>query len=233
MNEASTEPFIEIVGAEATSQKIDPFPMLDSREKIQKVHKAITGDGILDYILATYPANILPKGVPLSGSTETVPGGRVVKSNPSKEVPEFLAAANLIMDVFCINSFAIDSKVTELPTSGEKGRLISLEMTAPANLWSQQALKMRNGMSNDFPVFVLDALARRCGLSLGDPVSTSLTASKIGLLSILPVKEEEDTAFNNLLDSVYKARAARTNARDAPIVSAVRQGESPLPPQVQ
>ena len=84
INEASTEPFIEIVGAEATSQKINPFPMLDSKEKIQEVHKAITGDGILDYILSTYPANILPKGVPLSGSTETVPGGRVVKSNPPK-----------------------------------------------------------------------------------------------------------------------------------------------------
>ena len=146
---------------------------------------------------------------------------------------EFVAAANLIMDIFCINSFAIGSKVTEVPKSGEKGRLISLEMTAPANLWSQQALKMRNGESNDFPLFVLSALARRCGLSLGAPASTNITSNKIGLLSILPIKEDDDVAFDNLLDSVYKARAARTSVVDSPIVSTVIQGESPLPPQVQ
>jgi hypothetical protein len=52
-------------------------------------------------------------------------------------------------------------------------------------------------------------------------------------LSVLPVKEEEDAAFNSLLDSVYKARAARTSVRDSPIVSTVKEGESPLPPQVQ
>lgn len=233
MKEASTEPFIEVVGAEAMSQKIDPFPMLDSREKIQAVHTAITGDGILDYILSRYPANIMPKGVPISGSTETLPGGRVVKCKPSKSVEEFITAANLIMDVFCINSFAIDSKVAEVPTSGKGTRLISLEMTAPANLWSQQALKLRKDANNDFPAMVLTALARRCGLTLGTPVSTNLTSNNIGLLSVLPVKEEEDAAFNSLLDSVYKARAARTSVRDSPIVSTVKEGESPLPPQVQ
>ena len=136
------------------------------------------------------------------------------------------------MDIFCINSFAIGSKVTEVPKSGEKGRLISLEMTAPANLWSQQALKMRNGESNDFPLFVLSALARRCGLSLGAPASTNITSNKIGLLSILPIKEDDDVAFDNLLDSVYKARAAPPVLL-IPLSSPRSFKESPLPPQVQ
>ena len=233
MDQASNEPFIEVVGAEATSQKIDPFPMLDSKQKIQEVHQAITGDGILDYILSTYPAYILPKGVPISGSTETVPGGRVVSSQPAKSVEEFIAAANLIMDIFCVNSFAINSKVAEVPSGKEGSRTVTLEITAPANLWSEQALKLRKDVTNDFPVMVLRALARRCGLSLGAPVSTTLTGNNIGLLSVMALKVEEDTSFNRLLESVYKARAARIGVRDSPIISTVERGKNPLPPQVQ
>ena len=235
MNEATNEPFIEVVGAEATSQKIDPFPMLDSKEKIQEIHAAITGDGVLDYILSTYPQTILPPDVPVSGSTETMPGGKVVKMTKKKTVEEFIAAANQIMDIFCVNSFAVSSKVTADPTDGTgTAWIVTLDMTAPANIWSVQALKMRKNASNDFPVMVLRALARRFGQTLAAPISTVLTANRIGLLSVMRLVDEEDRTFNQLLGSVYEARRARIGSVvDSPIVSTVQRGESPVPPQVQ
>jgi hypothetical protein len=168
MNEASNEPFIEVVGADAVSQKVVPLPMLDSKAKIAAVHAAITGDGVLDYILSTYPSSILPSNVPLSGSSLTIPGGTVVErevvsvaaasdtdrngSGRSKgRIAEFVEAANLILDIFAINSFCLLPRLT-VPSMGASsnngnnnensdGGVLNLMQTLPANLWSLQTLR--------------------------------------------------------------------------------------------
>lgn len=235
MNEASIDPFIEVVGSEAISQKVEPLPILDSKEKIEAVHAAVTGDGVLDYILSTYPQSILPSSIPLSGSSQTVPGGKVVTTDKVRSVDEFLEAASLILDVFSVNSFLLNPNIKLVPQqdSGSGTSLISLEQTLPANLWSLQTLRLNKQVPNDFVLMVLQSLARRMGLSLSDPLSINLLPNNISLLSILQVKGA-DEGFNRLLSQVYATRRARSGeVRDSPIVTNIKRGESPLPPQVQ
>ena len=235
MNEASIDPFIEVVGSEAISQKVEPLPILDSKKKIEAVHAAVTGDGVLDYILSTYPQSILPSGIPLSGSSQTVPGGKVVTTDKVRSVDEFLEAASLILDVFSVNSFLLNPNIKLVPQqdSGSGTSLISLEQTLPANLWSLQTLRLNKQVPNDFVLMVLQSLARRMGLSLSDPLSINLLPNNISLLSVLQVTGA-DEGFNRLLSQVYATRRARSGeVRDSPIVTNIKRGESPLPPQVQ
>ena len=80
---------------------------------------------------------------------------------------------------------------------------------------------------------VLQSLARRMGLSLSDPLSINLLPNNISLLSVLQVTGA-DEGFNRLLSQVYATRRARSGeVRDSPIVTNIKRGESPLPPQVQ
>ena len=288
MNEASVDPFIEVIGSEAISQKVEPIPLLDSKEKIKAVHSSVTGDGVLDFILSTYPKDIIPEGVPLSGSSQTVPGGRVVGTDTKGTVEQFLEAAALLLDIFAINSFLLEPRMKAVPQEKNKGEgggsIISLEQTLPANLWSLQTLRLRKEVPNDFVIMVLQALARRMGLSLGNPLSVNLLPNNISLLSVMQLKGS-DEGYNRLLSRVYvdasclaffdssylyapslppaflscynphsnhhstssptpctytytenrydTRRARNAAVKDSPIVTNIKRGESPLPPQVQ
>lgn len=237
MDEATIDPFIEVVGSEAVSQKVEPLSMLDSRSKIEAVHAAVTGDGVLDYMLSTYPQSILPSGIPLSGSSQATPGGRVVVPDKKRSVGEFLEAATLILDIFSVNSFLLNPSIKLVPqaqgSAAAGASIISLEQTLPANLWSLQTLRQNKQLPNDFVLMVLQALARRMGLSLSAPLSVNLLPNNISLLSVLQLRDT-DQAFNRLLERVYQTRSARSGAvKDSPIVTNIKRGESPLPPQVQ
>lgn len=237
MDEATIDPFIEVVGSEAVSQKVEPLSMLDSRSKIEAVHAAVTGDGVLDYMLSTYPQSILPSGIPLSGSSQATPGGRVVVPDKKRSVGEFLEAATLILDIFSVNSFLLNPSIKLVPqaqgSAAAGASIISLEQTLPANLWSLQTLRQNKQLPNDFVLMVLQALARRMGLSLSAPLSVNLLPNNISLLSVLQLRDT-DQAFNRLLEQVYQTRSARSGAvKDSPIVTNIKRGESPLPPQVQ
>ena len=73
----------------------------------------------------------------------------------------------------------------------------------------------------------------RMGLSLSKPLSANLLPNNVSLLSIMKLKDA-DESYNRLLSQVYDTRRARTvSVKDSPIVTNIRLGESPLPPQVQ
>jgi hypothetical protein len=115
-----------------------------------------------------YPASILPpRSFPPSDNEDTL-----------------LNYMQMVLDVFAINTFCLSVEVAAVPTtagltvsapSAPFGRrapvdqrpilkLAKVALKAPANLWSQQVLRIRKDQPiNDFEIKVIQALARKFG----------------------------------------------------------------------
>lgn len=132
----------------------------------------------------TYPASILP---PVRVRHAETPRIQVLH--------EFLSDAQLLLDIFTFNSFALNMTISEVQEgSGQKSAMLVNSKTTkakstdsentgliaivrsqlPANLWSLQALRLRgDSPTNDFDIKMLDAFARKTGVSF-EWLSTSV-----------------------------------------------------------
>lgn len=123
-------------------------------------------------MLETFPT-ITPKDIPRTNST------KIERISPAL----FLDYSQQIMDTFTIDGYMLEAKLQLVP-SNSKGNLMKIVLKAPANLWSLQVLKYRGDQPrNDFEIKVLDALARRCNLSM-ELISTELV-NQIDILHIV------------------------------------------------
>ena len=75
----------------------------------------------------------------------------------------------LLLDVFTINSYCLSAIVSDVTPTADiaNGILVAkIDLRAPANLWSEMALRGRKeSIVNDFDVKVLEAYGRRFGLT--------------------------------------------------------------------
>ena len=152
-------------------------------------HSSKVGDLVLDYIIDTYTSNgLVPKEI-----------------GKKKSIENFLQDVKIIMDVFTINGYCLDAEVVNVMEkdndrrngsskySRNKNLLVRLSFKLPANLWSFQVLKgMKAPLLNDFPLKVLDALARRSDISVN--VLSSSVKNTINLEHVLEItKGASDT----------------------------------------
>ena len=128
-------------------------------------HSAKVGDIVLDYIIETYAQNgLVPKEV-----------------GKKKTLREFVEDAKMIVDIFTINGYCLESGIIDLQDGGSSGNgngnsnsnsnskkmILRLNMKLPANLWSFQVLKGMNApLLNSFELKVLDAYARRSDVNM-------------------------------------------------------------------
>jgi hypothetical protein len=147
------------VGADGTTAKVRRDPKYQNNDILPYAHSKKVGERILQYMYDTYPDTILP-------SNKTIPS-EVALAN-------FVKDAQLLMDVFSFNSYALNIQVSGVernpdakPVSGSDTRediaydalagrskrnrnldndfiLVRLSLRAPANLWSAQVLNIRN-----------------------------------------------------------------------------------------
>ena len=114
-----------------------------------------TGDRILETFFEKYPASILP---PANAAAITKPITR----------EQLIKYYQLLLDIFSINAYCLTATVTDVTPSEDipNGILIAkIDLRAPANLWSEKALRGRKeAIVNDFDVKVLEAYGRRFGL---------------------------------------------------------------------
>lgn len=103
----------------------------------------------------------------------------------SKNIDQFLTVAKDVLDIFAINSFALNPSIVRLSID-ENTFKVSLK--APANLWSQQVLRYRrDNPVNDFENKVLAALSRKLNLKykvLRSDVTNSIDVSHIVKLDV-------------------------------------------------
>ena len=99
----------------------------------------------------------------------------------SRSVDQFLAIAKDVLDIFAINSFALNPSIVR--TSADENTF-KVSLTAPANLWSQQVLRYRrDSPSNDFENKVLAAVSRKLNLKYN--VLRSDVANSIDVFHII------------------------------------------------
>ena len=86
-------------------------------------------------------------------------------------VQRYITDAQLLLDIFTINCFSINSRIVRISSNGYNAdsNIIPLQvfMSVPANLWSQQVLRKQKILPiNDFEIKVLSALASSRGFKL-------------------------------------------------------------------
>ena len=115
-----------------------------------------TGDRILQTIFEKYPASILPPATPAANA----------KPITREQLLQYL---QLLLDVFTINSYCLSATVSDATPAADipNGIFVAkIDLRAPANLWSEKALRGRKEtIVNDFDVKVLEAYGRRFGLT--------------------------------------------------------------------
>jgi hypothetical protein len=120
------------------------------------------------YVVELYPKSLLPAGI----------------GNPI--APEqFFQNAQLLLDIFTINSYSIAATITDVSSSTPAApKLLQITMKLPATLWSLQVLKSeKQPLVNDFELKLLDAYARSSGLSL--KCRSSIVTNRIDLNHIV------------------------------------------------
>jgi hypothetical protein len=228
INNANGDAFVEQIGAGGEKQVVTMYPMLDSKDKIRNVHQAAVGNALLDYILSTYPSNIVPNKLVPVGNGFREP----LCDEQLSSFRTFVDYARQILDIFAVNSYTSLVEVNEMPAkegvNDSNSTFLSVKLQLPANMWGQLALRKRKELLlNDFEMKVLKALARRCRLSV-NVISTNVV-NNIDLVYIIKVSKKHDEAFHKLMASVYEISDQRNNV-DNPIVTNIKRGNSPLPP---
>ena len=107
--------------------------------------------------------------------------------SPTSTFDEYITNAQLVLDIFTINSYAIIAQITPLISENKtkqistinnnndnnNQQLIRLFLQYPATLWSSQVLRGRkDNPTNEFELKVLAALASRSGLDFEILTST-------------------------------------------------------------
>lgn len=119
-----------------------------------------------------------------------------LKEDTSAAAERFGTIAQLLLDIFTINSYAASSEIRPLPSTSSSSsstekfpaKLFEVALRAPANLWSSQVLAVRGDQpQNYFEVKVLEALARRVGLRF--QCLSSRVSNQIDLSHVIKISE--------------------------------------------
>ena len=161
--------YVQLIDANGTAESVQRAPLLENNDLLPAAHARLVGDAILDFIVETYGAtrpSVIPAGLPYSNNTAAFKAK--MRGSPMP-LPDFITAAQDVLDTLLINSYALNIKVEgplpeKLPNQGSM--LMSVRAVGPANLWGSQVLRMRKDVVNDFEMKVLDRLADRFNLNL-------------------------------------------------------------------
>jgi len=152
--------FVEKVNATGDTQIVRRDPIFSDNKMLPFVHSNLVGEKVLEYITETYNNN--PKLLPPT-TTNAV------------SFDDFKQYAQLILDIFLINGYALSMEITPLPSVESGQSIYKIVTKLPINLWSLQALIVRGDTPvNNFEVKVLQALAERYKLRL-ELLSTTFT----------------------------------------------------------
>jgi len=156
--------FVEKVGAEGESQIVRRNPTFELNSMLPNFFSLMVGERLLNFIQDKYSTIT---------ATEEVNSYIISIEDANNNKPRRVATpstfgriAQLLLDVFIINSYAISADIQELPsTSMDGSTMLKITLRAPANLWSSQVLAKRGDRPiNYFEIFILQCLANRLGL---------------------------------------------------------------------
>ena len=165
--------FVEKVNATGDTQIVRRDPMFNDNKMLSSVHSAMVGEKLLESIMDTYNNN--PKLLPPPPTNNAI------------SFDDFKQYAQLILDIFLINGYALSMELTPLPSVESGQSIYKIVTKLPINLWSLQALIVRGDTPvNNFEVKVLQALAERYKLRL-ELLSTTFT-NKIDVNYIVRLK---------------------------------------------
>ena len=168
--------YIQLIDANGTAQSVQRDKSLENNDLLPQAHSKAVGDALLDWMLETYPT-ITPRDLPFSNDTRLAVQGR-----PRAPLSEFVPQAQQLLDIFELNSYALNMRVEPLPVAASSSSsssapptLFSVTLTGPANLWSSQTLRRRGDEPcNDFELKVLTSLAWRLGWKGVERTATSV-----------------------------------------------------------
>ena len=228
INNVNGDAFVERIGAGSEEQVVNMLPaMLSTKDKIREVYEAAVGNALLDYVLSTYPSNIVPnRFIPIGNFSDPICDEQIVTFDT------FIDYARQVLDIFAINAYTSLVEVQELPRTrtDSNSMFLSVKLQLPANMWSQLALARRKDVViNDFEMKVLKALARRCNLSL--EVISRNVLKNIDLVYLVKVEKKRDEALHQLMTSVYEFCNTRNSVDNfINVDDNTERGKSPLPP---
>jgi len=169
--------YVQLIDANGTAQSVQRDKSLENNALLPQAHSKAVGDALLDWMLESYPT-ITPHNLPFSNDTRLAVLGR-----PRAPLSEFIPQAQQLLDIFELNSYALNMRTEPLPVAASASAsassapptLFSVTLTGPANLWSAQALRRRGDEPcNDFEIKVLSSLAWRLGWNGVDRTATSV-----------------------------------------------------------
>lgn len=121
----------------------------------------------------TYPASILPTSRVRTDN----------EAHSTEALKDFISDSQLLLDIFTFNSFALNMTITEVKGNEQKSKssnkpksteIVSsapsvyavIRSQFPANLWSQQSLRLRKDTpTNDYDIKMLASFARKCNIA--------------------------------------------------------------------
>lgn len=183
--------FVEKVDAEGRTEVVSRMLIYESNAKLPYFHSELVGNKLLDFLQEKYPTV-----APSKDALERL------KNDKTKPLSAFVEQAQLVMDLFVINNYAVTGSIRALPMVADKkdnkdnkdnmaDQVLGLEVVlkAPAILWSFQMLWSRKDEPvNDFEVKVLQALARRMDPAWRVETVSSQVSDQIVVTHILKLR---------------------------------------------
>lgn len=141
--------FIEKTGANGTSTVIRRDAAV-TNNMLSSLHSQAVGAKLYEYMVTTYPT--------ITPTTASIVAGNI---------ESFVSNAQLLLDIFAINTFALSSTIQYDKVVADSDEVtFRITSVLPANLWSLQVLLARkDDPVNDFEVKVLQYLAALSGFA--------------------------------------------------------------------
>lgn len=191
--------FIEKFNAAGDTQVVNRPPKLINDSLLPYAFRRLVGNKMLNFLFDKYPPQLLPpSGIP--------------PSTQPLSFDTFISYAQMILDVFSINCYALDCNIQalspeqaqklkkNLPNHGDlqgESFFAKITLRAPATLWSSQVLRNRKNIVNNFEIIALESLARRYGHFSLSLISTTVS-NQIDVTHVIMVTPGTD--FDAVID---------------------------------
>ena len=173
--------FIETVNAQGDTIVVNRDTRLVPNEKLTQLHGKIVGNKIIEYLYSTYPPSALP-----DNSTKLIGNDGILGY---KNAIIFTKYLQLILDLFSINNYALDMKVSMVAddsTDRKNEFVVKIKSVLPVTLWSSKALaNRRDSPSNNFEIKATASLAATFSIDV-DIIDTIF--DEINVIHILKIK---------------------------------------------
>lgn len=175
--------FIETINAQGDTIVVNRDTRLVPNEMLTQLHGKIVGNKIIEYLYSTYP----PSALPDNSTTTKLIGNDGVLSYDNAII--FTKSLQLILDLFSINNYALDMKVS-IAAEGSIDRkneyVLKIKSVLPVTLWSMKALaNRRDTPTNNFEIKAVSSLAAAFSIEM---VLIDTVFDEINVIHILKIK---------------------------------------------